>query len=79
MTREKLLLIPHWNAKQIMAYVDCKKTKAYEIMATVKKFYNGTIIGLPSCVKRDSVLVYLGTSIEHENYIIETLQERRGT
>ena len=58
-----------WNSKDIMAYIGCGKTKAYEIFNAVKRFYNGAIPNLSEYVKRDSVLNYLGTSIEHELYI----------
>ena len=75
MTREKLLLKPAWNCADIMAYIGCKKTKAYQIINKVKKFYGGAIIDLPSCVQRDKVLVYLNTSVERELYIKELLKE----
>lgn len=71
-----------WTYKDIMSYLDVGKTKAYEIMKMVKRYYNGAIPNLTEYVKRDSVLNYLGTDIERETYIerrvrdFETLQER---
>lgn len=75
MTREKLLLKPHWDCADIKAYIGCEKSKAYEIINAVKKFYGGAVIGLPSCVQRDKVLVFLGTSIERETYILKILKK----
>lgn len=67
--RTELLLKSVWNYKEVMEYIGCGRTKAFEIMKKVKRFYNGAIPDLNEYVKRDSVLNYLGTSIEHELYI----------
>ena len=75
MTREKLLLKPHWDYKDLMDYIGVGKSTAYQIIKVVKRFYNGEIIDQPSYVKRDSVLVYLGTSIERETYCLKLLKE----
>ena len=72
------MLKANWNAQNIMDYVGCGKSKAYEIISTVKKFYGGAIIDLPSCVQRDKVLVYLGTSIEREIYILNERRKANG-
>ena len=76
LSREELLLKPHWNYEDICAFVDCKKSKAYQIIAIVKKEFNGSIKYNPSFVKRDSVIAYLGSSIERELYILE--ERRKG-
>ena len=60
-----------------MDYIGCKKSKAYQIINKVKKFYDGAIKDLPSYVKRDSVLVYLGSSLERELYILELMKGKR--
>ena len=73
--RQDLLLKPMWTVADVMAYVGCKKTKAYEIMARCKKRFNGSIPNEPSVVTRDSVLNYYGTSIEREFYIKEKYEE----
>lgn len=65
----RLLNKPNWTCKDLMEYIGCGRTKAFEIMKKVKRFYNGAIPDLNEYVKRDSVLNYLGTSIEHELYI----------
>ena len=75
MAVQNLLVKPHWNYKDVMEYVRCGKTKAYEIMAKVKRFYDGKIPNLSEYVKRDSVLNYLGTTIYHELYINQILEK----
>ena len=72
-----MLLKPHWNVHDVCDYLDCKKTKAYEVMKICKKEHNGMIRFNSSCVTRDSVLTYLKTSIERELYINEELQKRK--
>lgn len=69
MKRQDLLLKPMWDIKDVMAYVGCKKTKAYEIMARCKQRFNGSIPNEPSVITRNSVLNYYMTSIEQELYI----------
>lgn len=59
-----------------MEYIGCGKTKAYEIMKAVKRFYDGAVPNLTEYVKRDSVLNYLGTTIYHELYIDEQLKRK---
>lgn len=61
-----------------MSYLGIKKTKAYEIMDKVKRFYNGSVPDFKGYVKRDSVLNYLGTSIERELYVLEQLERKEG-
>ena len=78
--KKDLLTSPCWTYKSIMEYIGCRKTKAYEIMSKVKRFYNGAIPNEPSFVTRDSVLAYLKTSVERELYVIEQInnsKERR--
>ena len=73
MKTKTLLLKPNWNYKAVMSYCDCGTTKAYEIMAHCRKEYGGTIRHLPNCVRRDSVLAFLGTTIERELEIINCI------
>ncbi len=74
--KQDLLTKPHWNYLDICEYVGCKKSKAYQIIETCKKQLNGAIRFNPSCVSRDSVLAYLGTTIERETYIKECLERK---
>lgn len=70
MKTKTLLRKPHWNYKNIMEYVGCGSTKAYEIMKVVRKKYNGTLVDLPDCVRRNSVLTFLGTTLEEELKVV---------
>ena len=75
MSKQELLLTPAWNYQHIMEYLNCHKSKAYEVMKRCKKHYNGTIPFEKSLVKRDSVLCYLRTSIERELYVGKEVYE----
>lgn len=75
MTKQELLTQPAWNYQDIMNYLRCKKSKAYEVMSRCRKYYNGTIPFEKSLVTRDSVLSYLRTSIERELYIGKEVYE----
>lgn len=77
MDRQELLLKPHWNNKDICDYVECKKSKAYQIMGIAKTKFNGVVCFNSRCVLRDSVLQVIGTSIERETYILKQIKERR--
>lgn len=67
--KKDLLKSPIWTYKAVMEYIGCKRTKAFEIMKKVKRFYNGAVPDLNEYVKRDALLNYLGSSIERELYI----------
>lgn len=67
--KKDLLKSPIWNYKAVMEYIGCERTKAFEIMKKVKRFYNGAVPDLNEYVKRDALLNYLGSSIERELYI----------
>ena len=71
------LEVPNWDYRIIMQYCDVGKTKAYEIMDVCRKKFNGAIRFVPSCVKRDAVLSYLGTSIERELYIASQIEREK--
>lgn len=75
MTRQALLLKPIWNNENICFFAECKKTKAYEIMKVAKQKYNGKVACDSRCVKRDSVLLVMGTSIEREVYLLKILKK----
>lgn len=73
MLKEELLLKPAWTYKDIMLYCECKKSKAYEIMKICKEQFNGNVLFEKSSVKRNSVLEYLGTSIEEEVNVLKRI------
>lgn len=75
MIRQELILCPVWNYHDIMKYLGIGKTKAYEYMHIAKTKYNGKVIGNTQQVKRDSLLLTIGTSIEREIYILRTLKK----
>lgn len=72
--RKELTLSPAWTYKDVMAYCQVQKSKAFQIMEIVRKQFNGSVLFNPHVVKRDSVLAYMGTSIERERYIIRQLE-----
>lgn len=73
---EYLLTKPCWTYKDIMAYCECKKSKAHEIMKICKEKFNGNVIFNKHVVKRNSVLEYLGTSVEQEVNVINALKPK---
>ena len=78
MTRDCLLLKPHWDYVDICVYVGCKKSKAYQIIDKCKKELGGSIRFNPHCVTRDSVIAYCGSSIERELYILNLKRKEEG-
>ena len=75
--RKDLLTCPNWTWRQVAKYTGYKKSKVYEIIAICKKDFNGEVIFEKHKVKRNSVLAYLGTSIEEELMIIKKLEQQK--
>ena len=73
MDKKELLETPCWNYHHVMAYCGVKKSKSFEIIKICKEQLNGSVLFNKHLVKRDSVLAYMGTDIERENYILRTL------
>ena len=73
MNKKDLLEKPVWNYYDVMFYCHVRKTKAYEIMTICRKELNGAVRFNPHGVKRDSVLEYLGTTIEKEIYVLKNV------
>lgn len=71
MSKEELLLTPNWNYKDVMSYVGCEKSKAYMLMKIAREKFSGNVRFNSQCVKRDSLLQVIETSIERELYILE--------
>ena len=69
--RKNLLLKPVFNYRDVMAYCGVKKSKAFEIMKLCKEKLNGTVLFNKHAVKRNSVLEYMGTSLEQESYVLQ--------
>lgn len=72
--RTQLLSMPTYTYHEVMKMCQVKKSKAFQIMEIVRKQFNGSVLFNPHVVKRDSVLAYMGTSIERERYIIKQLE-----
>ena len=73
----KLLEKPVWNYRDVRNYLGIGKTKAYEYMRIAREKYNGAVIGNTQQIKRDSLLLAIGTTIERELYIKNQIKERR--
>lgn len=73
MNKKELLEMPVWTYKEVMLYCNVKKSKAYEIIKTCKEKLNGSVRFNTHGVKRNSVLEYMGTSIEQEAYVLKNV------
>ena len=73
--RKELLGKPAWDYKDVMLFTGYKKSKCFEIMKECKEKLNGKVLFNKHCVKRDSVLAWLSTSIERERYVIQQLEQ----
>ena len=70
-SKKELLTMPAWTYREVMAYCGVKKSKAFEIMKLCKEKLNGTVLFNKHAVKRNSVLEYMGTSLEQESYVLQ--------
>ena len=75
MNREELLLKPNWNYHDVMNYIGCQKSKAFQLMKIARDEYGGTIRFNSQCVSRDSILLTLDTNIERETYILNLIRK----
>ena len=72
----ELMMCPAWTYHEVMLYCKVKKSKAFLIIKECKEKLNGKVLFEEHKVKRDSVLAYMGSSIEHERYVNKQLQEQ---
>ena len=72
----ELMMCPAWTYRDVMLYCGVKKSKAFLIIKECKDKLNGKVLFEEHKVKRDSVLAYMGSSIEHERYVNKQLQEQ---
>ena len=70
----ELMTNPAWTYHEVMLYCKVKKSKAFLIINECKDKLNGKVLFDKSKVKRDSVLAYMGSSIEHERYVNKQLR-----
>ena len=73
MITKDLLEKPVWYCEDVIAYTGFKQSKCYQIMKFCKENLNGAVRFNPHGVKRDSVLEYMGTSLEQECYLLKQL------
>ena len=69
-----LLSRSSWSYKDVMAYCQVEKSKAFEIIKICKDKLNGKILFNEHSVSRNSVLAYAGSSIEQERYVLKQLE-----
>lgn len=67
--QKELLAKPVWSCDDIQQYINCRRTKAFEIKKRAIAL-GGAVRGMPSKVKRDIVLEMLGINITAELEII---------
>ena len=75
--RKELLSKPVWTYRDVMAYCEVKKSKAFQIIKVCKEQLNGRVLFNEHGIKRDSVLAYNSSSIERERYIIQQLEKEQ--
>ena len=75
--QEELMLKPVWTFKEVMTYCGVKKSKAYQIIKHCKDVFHGKVMFREDevVVKRDSVLAFCGSSIEHERYVAQQMRK----
>lgn len=74
MKRQELLLKAVWNCKDVCEYLECKKSKAYELMKVARNQFSGDVRFNSRVVKRDSLLLAIGSYIEREIYILNQMK-----
>ena len=74
MNRNELLLLPNWTYKDVCDFFNIKKSKAYQIMKIAREEFNGNVRFNSQAVKRDSLLLAMGTTIEREIYILNQMK-----
>ena len=77
--KKDLLLTPNWTCEQVMKYTGYAKSKSFQVMQECKTKLNGAVIFEKHKVKRNSVLAYMGTSLEEEMMIIKKLEKQEET
>jgi len=73
--RKEFLLKPIYDYHDVMKITGYRKSKAIEIMNECKKKYNGSVLFNSHAITRNSLLEYMGTSIEQERYVLHQLEE----
>lgn len=77
--RKQLLAKPNYDLKDVMRFTGYCKSKANEIMRVCKEKLNGKVLFNDHAITRNSLLAWLGTSFEVENYNIKQLEKKEET
>lgn len=72
LTTKEALELPVWNYAIVMMYCKCKKSKAFEIIKECREKLDGKPLFNPHGVMRNSVLKYMGTTLEAELKALNT-------
>lgn len=72
MTKKEIIEKPVIGYKEIMVYCDCSKSKAYDIMFTCKKKYDGMSVFDKNKITTESLMKLLGTTREKEARILNS-------
>lgn len=75
--RKQLLAKPNYDLKDVMKFTGFAKSKANEIMRVCKEKLNGKVLFENHKITRNSLLAYMGSSIEQERYVIKQLEEAK--
>ena len=75
--RKRLLVMPTYSYKEVMQMTGTCKSKAFEIMKICKEKLNGKVLFNEHAITRNSLLAYLGSSIEQERYVIKQLEDKQ--
>ena len=74
--RKRLLAMPTYTYKEVMKMTGTAKSKAFEIMKTCREKLNGKVLFNDHAITRNSLLAYLGTSIEVERVVMSQLESK---
>lgn len=72
MTKKEVIEKPVIGYKEIMVYCDCSKSKAYDILFTCKKKYDGMSAFDKNKITTESLMKLLGTTREKEARILNS-------
>ena len=73
--RKQLLAKPTFNLQDVMKFTGFAKSKANTIMRECKEKLNGKVLFNEHAITRNSLLAWLGTSLETETYAIKQLEK----
>lgn len=74
--RKQLLAKPTYNLNDVIKMTGYCRSKANQIMKTCKEKLNGKVLFNEHAITRNSLLAWLGTSLEQENYVIKQLETK---